>query len=227
MKRLPVSVIAVTSLTLLWAAAASACGRDGYTYAGFFSPLPATGIAATITPLSPFAVSSGHVGAWVGVGGPGRGPGGQDEWLQVGLSALPDVDGNQLYYELAFPGSDPSYHELGRSLPAGRSARVAVLELPNQPSFWRVWVNGSPASPPIHLPASHRRLWPTATAESWDGGTGGPCNAFLYRFNHTTIRRRNWEPLGGGYPVDDENIRVHLLGSGAFRAAEDLHATTR
>ena len=36
------------------------------------------------------AGSSSHVAGWVGVGGPGLGPHGEDEWLQVGLATFGD-----------------------------------------------------------------------------------------------------------------------------------------
>jgi hypothetical protein len=218
--------IAVVGLTLLWASTAAACGRNGYTYAGIFSPPPANGISATITPLTAFEVKSGHVAAWVGIGGPGKGPHGQDEWLQIGLSAFPDFNGNHLYYELALPGSTPTYTELEPNLPFGSSTRVAVLEVRDKPNYWRVWVNQSPASPPIHLPASHHRLQPTATAESWDGGTDGPCNTFLYRFrNLTTPRTRGgWQPLTNAYTITDTNTHIRRSANGTFLATQDTGA---
>ena len=66
--------------------AALACPK-GYSYAGLYSPTKANGIAATISMLdTPAAVGgSNHVAGWIGVGGPGLGPHGADEWLQVGF----------------------------------------------------------------------------------------------------------------------------------------------
>ena len=91
--------------------------------------------------------------------------------------------------------------------------------------MWRVWVNGSPASQPIYLPGSHGRWAPIATAESWDGGTGGTCNGFLYRFHRVSIARvpgGGWRQLAGGYhdqqPVDAH--RAEHAAGGSFLAAE-------
>jgi hypothetical protein len=55
-------------------------------------------------------------------------------------------------------------------------------------------VNGSPASEPIHLPASHARWRPVVTAESWDAGATG-CNDFAYRFGAIRVALR---PGGAG-----------------------------
>ena len=57
------------------AAEAFSCGNGGYSYAGVGAPAHAYGIGASITPLPAFNVLSGHVAGWVGVGGPGQGPG--------------------------------------------------------------------------------------------------------------------------------------------------------
>jgi hypothetical protein len=217
------AALAPLVLAFAWASAAAACGPDGYTYAGFFSPLAASGIRATITPLAAGDVQTGHIGAWVGVGGPGKGPGGTDEWLQIGFSALPDTGGTQLYYELTQPGSSPSYHQIA-TRSAGSSARVAVLELPSRRNYWQVLVNGVVASPPIHLPGSHNRLQPTATAESWDGGTGGTCNAFLYRFAGIDVVRApgsTWQPLGLSYPLDGYATSIRRSRDGGFVAAQN------
>ena len=101
-----------------------------------------------------------------------------------------------------------------------------MLELADKPNYWRVWVNGSPASPPIRLPASHHRLQPTATAESWDGGTGGACNAFLYRFHNLTIPRTSggWQPLTNAYTISDKNTRIRRNTNSAFLAAQSDQA---
>jgi hypothetical protein len=220
------AVSAVASLVGLFAApSALACGgNSGYTYAGVAAPTRAFGIGASITPLSAFNVTSGHVAGWVGVGGPNQGPGGTSEWLQVGFSGFPSLDGNNLYYELMLPSGQPTYHQLATGLPLGRPARVAVLEMQNRRDWWRVWVNGSPATQPIHMPGSHGRWAPIATAESWDGGTGGTCNGFIYRFHGVTIARApggGWTQLVGGYSISSSTTRL-ARGSekGSFLAAE-------
>jgi hypothetical protein len=215
---------AVSLLALVAASGAIACGNGGYSYAGVAAPARAFGIGAIITPLPAFNVRSGHVAGWVGVGGPRQGPGGTDEWLQVGFSGFPEVTGSDIYYELMLPNAAPSYHQVASNLPVGKAARVAVLEMHKRPNFWRVWVNGSPASKPIRLPGSHGRWAPIATAESWDGGTGGTCNGFLYQFHQVSIAHApggGWQPLFGGYTITSPSTRIaRNTGKGSFVAAE-------
>jgi hypothetical protein len=214
----------VFSFAGLYGGSALACGTGGYTYAGVAASSHAYGIGATITPLPAFSVVSGHVAGWVGVGGPKQGPNGTDEWLQVGFSGFPTGAGSSLYYELTLPDSAPSYHEIASGLPAGKPQRVAVLEIGGRPDWWRVWVNDKPASAPIHLPSSHGRWAPIATAESWDGGTGGSCNGFLYRFSAVSIASApggSWQPLVGGYPITSPTTRLARGNAGpTFLAAE-------
>jgi hypothetical protein len=86
-------------------------------------------------------VESGHVAGWIGVGGPGQGPGGSSEWIQVGLNSLPG-SGNRLYYEVMQPGSAmPTYGELDTNVVAGRLLMVAVLETAGSSGVWRIWVD--------------------------------------------------------------------------------------
>jgi hypothetical protein len=207
------------------ASRALACGNSGgYSYAGLAAPSRAFGISALITPVGAFDVINGHVAGWVGVGGPGEGPHGTNEWLQVGLSGFPGITGSDLYYEVTLPGRFPTYHQVNASLPLGRPVKVAVLEIHNRANWWRVWVNHRPASKPIHLPASHGRWSPIATAESWDGGTGGACNSFLYRFRRVSLAHAaggGWHPLTDGYQISSSSTRVrHTQGAAAFLAAE-------
>ena len=68
------------------AGSATSCGDRAYTYAGYAASGRAHGASAVLTALAAPAVANGHVAAWVGVGGPGQGPNGADEWLQVGIS---------------------------------------------------------------------------------------------------------------------------------------------
>ena len=206
-------------------ARAAACGNSGgYSYAGLASPNSAYGISALITPLDAFDVLNGHVAGWVGVGGPGEGPNGTDEWLQIGLSGFPGIDGSDIYYEVALPGRFPTYHQVDAAVPVGQAVKVTVLEMHNRPDWWRVWVNHRPASPPIRLPESHNRWSPIATAESWDGGTGGACNAFLYRFRKVSVAHVSgggWHPLSNGFPISSPVTKVQRSrGAAAFLAAE-------
>src|SRR5438105_13242995 len=118
------------------AARALACGNStGYSYAGLASPSNAYGISATISPLDAFDVFNGHVAGWVGVGGPGQGPGGSNEWLQIGLSGFPGIDGSDIYYEVALPGRYPTYHQVAANLPFGPVTNWTVLEYAYQTDF--------------------------------------------------------------------------------------------
>jgi hypothetical protein len=228
MRKALLTYLLVVAAALIGASHALACGtRDGYSYAGLASSAPASGIGATVTPVGPFRVVAGHVAAWVGVGGPGEGPKGADEWLQVGLSGFPSAGGVDVYYELALPNAAPAYHQIASGLPVGRAASFAVLEIRSRPGWWRVWLNGAPASPAIYLPSSHGRWAPIATAESWDGGTG-VCNGFLYRFDSVSIARApggGWQPLTGASPISGTSTRVRQsTGTASFLAAEGLDA---
>jgi hypothetical protein len=225
-KKTLASLVLAVAASLIGASHALACGtHDGYSYAGLASPAKAFGITATVTPVGAFDVLAGHVAGWVGVGGPGQGPNGSDEWLQVGFSGFPSMSGSDLYYELTLPNGRPTYHQLATDLPMGQTQRFAVLEMHARPNWWRVWLNGSPASPPIYMPGSHDRWAPIATAESWDGGTAGTCNGFLYRFDRVSIAAApggGWHPLGGAaYPISSTSTRVRRGGAQAsFLAAE-------
>jgi hypothetical protein len=208
---------------------ALACGNTGgYSYAGMAAPSSAHGISALITPLSAFDVLDGHVAGWVGVGGPGEGPGGTNEWLQIGMSGFPGILGSDIYYEVALPGRYPTYHQVAANLPFGTMAKVTVLEMHNRPNWWRVWLNHRAVSPAIHLPGSHNAWTPIATAESWDGGTGGTCNTFLYRFRRVSIAHAmggGWHLLSGGSQIRSSETRVQpARGGAAFLAAEGRSA---
>jgi hypothetical protein len=204
------------------AARASACGKDGYSYAGVSAAQPAFGISAWVDSVQTFAVPHGHVAGWVGVGGPGEGPDGTNEWLQVGLSAFPSLIGSDLYYEVALPSRSPTYHRIAGNVPDGRPFRVSVLEMHHRPDWWRVWLNHRPVSKPVRLPGSQGGWAPIATAESWDGGSGAACNTFLYRFRGVRIANApggGWRPLSGGYPIRSSGTRVRRSGA-RFLAAE-------
>ena len=216
--------VAAAVAVLVAAPSAFACGAGGYSYAGLAAPAHAFGIGAAVTPIGAFDIQAGHVAGWVGVGGPQQGPGGTDEWLQVGFSGFPGLTTSNLYYELMLPSGEPTYHELATALPFGIPMRVAVLEMRGRPNWWRVWVNGSAASQAIKLPGSHDRWAPIATAESWDGGTGGTCNGFLYRFHRVSIARvpgGGWHQLVGGYAISSTTTRIQRNSRKAsFLAAE-------
>jgi hypothetical protein len=217
-------VTAVAAVSLGGAATALACGQGGYSYAGLGAPNRAYGVSAVVTPLDAFAVLNGHVAGWVGVGGPGEGPGRTNEWLQIGLSGFPGITGSDVYYEVALPHRFPTYHQVATAVPAGKAVKVTVLEIRNRPNYWRVWLNHRAVSPAIYLPQSHDRWTPIATAESWDGGTGGTCNTFLYRFRHVAVAQSmggGWHLLKSGYQISSSETRVrHPRGAATFLAAE-------
>ena len=218
---------AVSVLSLLAAPAVLACGEGGYSYAGLASSSHAFGISAAVTPLTTFSIASGHVAGWVGVGGPRQGPGGVDEWLQVGYNTIGGIGGPNLYYEVTSAGSQPTYHQIAANLPSGHATRVAVLEMRARPNWWRVWVNGSPASAPIRLAGSHARWSPMATAEAWDGGAG-VCNDFLYRFHKIAVAHApggGWAPLISPIPIGGGAARVQRSRTTAsFIAAQGQSA---
>jgi hypothetical protein len=196
--------------------ASKGCGPRGYAYAGLQSPRNAFGVAGTLTAVADAVVQRGHVAGWYGVGAPGEGPQGTDEWLQVGLNTIEGKSG-KLYYEIARP-SGISYVELASAVPAGRSYRVAVLEMARHVDTWRVWVDGRPASPPIWLPASHGRLTPMAIAESWDGGAAA-CNRYEYSFGGMSLAARpggGWSRLrkAAGRLLQDPGFRIVTARSG-------------
>jgi hypothetical protein len=192
--------------------AALACGTGGYRYAGIASSERAYGVAAVVTPVvGGFDLIAGHVAGWVGVGGPGLGPGGSDEWLQAGVSRIHGVRGNHVYYELTLPYQPPAYHRLAVRAPKGLPVRVAVLELHGRPGWWRVWVNRRPVTAPIYLPDSHGRWAPQVSAESWDGGMPEVCNSFLFSFRRLSIAGApggDWRPFASGRSITSGTTRV-------------------
>lgn len=125
-------------------------------------------------------VESGHVGAWIGVGGPGLGPGGSNEWIQAGLAAFPGGR-TEVYYEVALPNAPARYTRVANAA-AGTPYRLAVVEVAGRPGSWQVLLGGLPASPPVQLPGSDGAWRPVATAESWDGDRPA-CNRFAYAFD--------------------------------------------
>ncbi|HEY2355320.1 MAG TPA: hypothetical protein VGH79_10530 [Gaiellaceae bacterium] len=218
--RLLLATVAVAALSLVTSVAtASACGQNGYSYAGLGAPTAGSGISAVITALGPFSIPNGHVAGWVGVGGPGEGPHGTDEWVQIGLSGFPGLY-SDIYYEVTTPHHNPVYHEVMSNPPSDHPYRVAVLE--DRPNWWRVWLDGKPVSPSIHLPQSHNQFMPIATAEAWDGGTGGACNNFLYSFQHVKVAHKPrgvFHSFTGGYKITSAKTTMKRAGA-AFIAAE-------
>jgi hypothetical protein len=186
------------------------CSTHEYSYAGIAGQHPAYGAHTKLAALVAPSVEQGHVAAWIGMGGPGEGPAGTDEWIQVGLSAFPD-SANSIYYEVARPHAAASYVQVTSGVPAGEQHRFAVLEMARRRSWWRVWVDGRPASPPIYLPGSHGMWAPVATAESWNGGARA-CNGYAFDFHQVSVATRaggSWRRLGSGFVHHDIGYQVH------------------
>ena len=176
---------------------ATGCGVKTFSYAGLEADNKAHGVSATLATTAPPSVSDGHVGGWIGLGGTGAGPGGTAEWIQTGLAAFTSDSTSHMYYEVTVAGSQPQYVELDASVAAGVSHHFAVLEMAHRKSWWRVWVDGKPVSPPIYLPGSDDAWYPQAVAENWNGGTGA-CNSYSYRFTDVALAQANggvWRPL--------------------------------
>ena len=200
------------------AAGASRCGKT-YSYAGFVSARAGHGISATLEALSAPRVRWGHVAGWVGVGGPGAGPNGETEWIQVGFSGFYG-GASKLYYEVTLPGRSPRYTELDAEIHPGESHRIGVVEMRARPNVWRVWVDGRPVTGGFYLPGSHGRWQPMATAESWNAGMGA-CNGFAYRFSRVKVATRSggWRGFAPGYELEDPGYAVWRTAAGFVAAA--------
>lgn len=196
------------------------CGSSGYAYAGLGSSSRAYGVAAYLKAAATPEVLSGHVAGWVGVGGPGSGPNGTDEWIQVGLSALPGSSASSLYYEVARPNATPLYHEIASGLPVGTTRKIAVLELAGRRSWWRVFVDDRAVGEPVFLPGSHGAWKPLATTETWGAGSF-VCNRFSYRFGSVAVATRpggGWQRLSRHFTFQDHGYRVRRLTAATFLA---------
>jgi predicted small integral membrane protein len=183
------------------ATAVSACGRSGYSYAGFVAAAPAHGVRASVVALGNPYVENGHVAAWVGVSG-------GNAWIQVGLSAFAGT-GSRLYFEVNRPGVGPRYTQVLPQVEPGSRHRIAVLEILRRSGWWRVWVDGKPVSDPVYLRGSSGRWAPMATAETWDGGRR-VCNLFAYRFDRLATAGPGgaWRRLTRGHRFQDPGYRV-------------------
>jgi hypothetical protein len=202
------------------APAAHACGSSGYSYAGISSRDKVSGVSASLTSLAAPAVQNGHVAGWVGVGGPGLGPHGSSEWIQVGFSGFPGLRVGSLYYEVALPGKSPRYVEVSSNIHQGSKHRVAVLEVGHRHGWWRVWVDGKAVSRPYRLPGSHGAWRAIATAENWGGGMRA-CNLYSYRFDGVNVARHaggTWNRLQSVYRIQGGDNRLLLSSSSSFTA---------
>jgi hypothetical protein len=217
-----VVTVAAATLAAGWSAGPgrsatpAGCGTSaGYSYAGFQHAYAAPGIRATITTLERPVVESGHVAAWVGIGGRGLGAGGTDAWIQIGISSFADGP-TELFYEVNSSEAGVRYMPLG--VPEGARYRVAVRELATRRGWWQAWLDGKPVSPAIHLPGSSGRWRPIATAETWDGGRR-VCNRFAYRFAAVAVdTHSSWSRFVVGYRFQDPGYRAVRMTNSMFMA---------
>lgn len=210
-------VLAALALALFAASVAhgrssrsNACGAREFSYAGLQSETKAHGVGATLVPLETPAVSAGHVGAWIGVGGTDAGPKGAAEWIQIGFSAFESDRMSRIYYEVTVPGVEPRYVELDSSVKPGETHSFKVLETARRKAWWRVWLDGKAVSPAIHLPGSHGAWYPQAVAESWNGAVRA-CNKFHYRFANVKLAHTDgggWKPLKRSIAFHDPGYRL-------------------
>jgi hypothetical protein len=200
-------------------AGAAGCGSGSggrYAYAGHQADATARGIRATVTPLAAPHVATGHVAAWVGVGGPGDGPNGTDEWLQVGIAALP-TGRLFVYSESERSGEQPRVLTLRATVDPQEPHRLAIAAPASRPDEWQVWVDGIRAGAPVVLPGSNARWRPIATTESWSDG-GARCNSFAFRFDAVEVASRRdgaWIPFVSARRLLDPGFAVHVLRSGS------------
>jgi hypothetical protein len=217
---LAATAAAVVLVTGVASASQSACGSgangsNGYAYAGNQATAHAHGIRARITVAREPRVDNGQVAGWVGVGGAGEGPNGENSWLQTGVVVLPNTL-PILYAEIAEPGRELEFVQLETDLVVGETRRLAVLEMAKRPNYWRVWVNGQPVTRPIFLPESGDKWQPIATAESWNGGTD-VCNSFGFRFEQVGVagaRGGSWHEFTPGYEFLDRGYALRPLTAG-------------
>jgi hypothetical protein len=187
-------------------------GSTGYSYAGHQSRGKGHGVRARISLLSRPEVEAGHAAAWIGVGGRDSGPNGEDEWIQVGIASLPNLE-PMLYAEITRPGEAPQFLPLEDGVAVGATRSLAVLEMNKQPGHWRVWVDGTPVTAPIVLPGSSGRWQPIATAESWNGGQP-ICNRFAFRFERVGVagwRGGSWHQFRPGHRFLDRGYSLRQL----------------
>jgi hypothetical protein len=182
-----------------------------------------------LTAIAAPRVKNGHVAGWVGVGGPGLGPRGTSEWIQVGFSGFPGLTVGSLYYEIKLPGQAPTYHELMSNVASGTRHRIAVVEMGHRHGTWRIWVDGHPASRPYHLPSSHGAWRGVATAENWGGGLRA-CNEYAYRFDRvslTTSAGGAWHKARAVDQLRGGSNRLLLSSPSSFVARTTVISATR
>ncbi|HEY2436800.1 MAG TPA: hypothetical protein VGH93_06435 [Solirubrobacteraceae bacterium] len=185
MVRLIVAIGSAAAAVSLVGPPRAAEGVGAYSYGGAASRSPVAGVTAVVALLGVPHVRSGHVAGWVGVGGPGLGPGGADEWIQLGVSAFAGATTGTLYLEVE-RGAAYRYSSLAAGVAVGDRHRLAVSESPAREGWWQPAVDGSPVGPSVHLPGSHGN-WPgQIVAESWSPESAA-CNGFAFSFTSLAV----------------------------------------
>ncbi len=140
---------------------------------------------------------SGHVAAWVGVGGIHEARGGASAWLQAGIAAFPGR-GLRLYVEAVSFRRPRRFVDLGPAA-TGRQYRFEVTAVGRD--LWQASVDGRVVATPAYLPTGGGAWRGVATAESWATGRA-PCAAFGYRFEAvSTLGATGWRPLANAQLV--------------------------
>ena len=200
------------------AQAASGCKKN-YAYSGLQEAKPRSGMRARLTSLGAPGVKVGHVAGWIGVGGAGAGPKGEDEWLQIGYSGFDDGHA-EIYYEVAAPGKPPTYHTVKAKLSPTENHLISVLEVGDKKGSWRVWMDGKAVSPVISLPNSHGRFAPQAIGETWNAGTT-TCNHYGYGFHDVQVATAPggaWAAGVKGYVWTDSENTTKKVKNASFEA---------
>ena len=127
---------------------------------------------------------------------PAAGPERNERMAPGGLQRLPGADGQRPLLRADAPGPRTHVSPARCEPPDGQGGPVRRARDARPPELVACLARtASPASQPIYMPGSHHRWAPIATAESWDGGTAGQCNGFLYRFRQVSIA----QAPGGGW----------------------------
>jgi hypothetical protein len=190
--------------------------KTNYDYAGEQQGSPSSGIKVSLTNMrTPDVNEQGHVAGWVGVGGPGLGPHGTDEWVQVGYAGF--AGGNtQIYYEVTQPNLPPQYHQVDANVSLSAKNVMAVSEM--KPNAWQVSVNGEPVSPLVSLPGSHGKFTPQAIGETWNGGTT-ICNSYAYAFRNVQVAPQpgaSWATGKTGYRWQNKQQLLLTIAANSF-----------
>jgi hypothetical protein len=202
------------------------CKPNAYDYSGVETAAATSGIRTDLTVVSTPEVKAGHVAGWVGVGGPGLGPSGTDEWVQIGYAGF-DTGEDQIYYEDALPNKPPQYHTVVASVEPGAKNWMGVLESAQTKGSWQLWLNNKPVSPVIALPSSHGKFAPQAIGENWSGGTS-QCNTYEYAFGSVQVASRpggSWITGKAGQTWGDAHEKATKTGIGSFTARATASAS--